>query len=163
MSRRSGKAAADLTKHGVSFEEAASVFLDPLAVTFADPDHSEAERREITIAMLWTSAWYSCVTANASIEFGLVTPVWRHHRNEEDFVKKDSKAASDQMRDEYGPSDLRGGVRGKYYRRATAETNLVLIDADLVELFPNSNSVNRALRLLADTAKVAVKSERRKR
>jgi len=78
-------------------------------------------------------------------------------------MKKDSKAASDRMRDEYGPSDLKGGVRGKYYRRATADTNLVLIDADLVDLFPNSNSVNRALRLLADTAKVAVKSKRSKR
>jgi len=32
-----------------SFDEAASVFLDPLAVTFPDPDHSGEEFREITI------------------------------------------------------------------------------------------------------------------
>ncbi len=31
------------------FEEAATVFLDPLALTFSDPDHSLAEEREITI------------------------------------------------------------------------------------------------------------------
>ena len=43
------KAAANLRKHGVSFEEAATVFGDPLAVTFADPDHSEGEPRFITI------------------------------------------------------------------------------------------------------------------
>jgi uncharacterized DUF497 family protein len=36
-------------KHGVSFEEAASVFLDPAALTFVDPDHSEDEERAITI------------------------------------------------------------------------------------------------------------------
>jgi hypothetical protein len=36
-------------KHGISFEEAATVFLDPLAITFPDPDHSPAESREITI------------------------------------------------------------------------------------------------------------------
>jgi len=33
------KAAANLRKHKVSFAEAASVFLDPLALTFSDPDH----------------------------------------------------------------------------------------------------------------------------
>jgi hypothetical protein len=77
-------------------------------------------------------------------------------------VRKRSKRPRNTMRDEYGPSQLKGGVRGKYYRRATAETNLVLIDADLVE-FPNSNSVNRALRLLADTARVAAKSKRSNR
>ena len=43
------KATANLRKHGVSFEEAASVFLDPAALTFLDPDHSEDEERAITI------------------------------------------------------------------------------------------------------------------
>ena len=43
------KAAANLKKHRVSFEEAASVFLDSSALTFWDPDHSVAEDREITI------------------------------------------------------------------------------------------------------------------
>ena len=43
------KAKANLRQHGVSFDEAASVFLDPLAVTFPDPDHSGEEFREITI------------------------------------------------------------------------------------------------------------------
>ena len=44
-----GKAAQNLRKHRVSFAQAASVFLDPLALTFADPDHSAHEDREITI------------------------------------------------------------------------------------------------------------------
>ena len=43
------KARINLEKHGVSFEEASSVFLDPLASTFSDPDHSVEEAREITI------------------------------------------------------------------------------------------------------------------
>jgi hypothetical protein len=34
------KSIANVRKHGVSFEEAATVFGDPLALTFADPDHS---------------------------------------------------------------------------------------------------------------------------
>jgi uncharacterized DUF497 family protein len=43
------KAAANVQKHRVAFEEAASVFLDPAALTFSDPDHSEDEDRAITI------------------------------------------------------------------------------------------------------------------
>lgn len=42
------KADANLRKHGVSFDEAASVFLDPLATSGPDPDHSVGERRFIT-------------------------------------------------------------------------------------------------------------------
>ena len=45
------KAKKNLQKHGVSFEEASSVFYDPLAVTGADPDYSEAEERTITFGM----------------------------------------------------------------------------------------------------------------
>jgi uncharacterized DUF497 family protein len=44
-----GKAAANLQRHGVSFEEAVTVFQDPLAKVHADPDHSESESREILI------------------------------------------------------------------------------------------------------------------
>ena len=42
------KAALNLSKHGISFEEAASVFHDPLAYTFPDPDHSVGELRHLT-------------------------------------------------------------------------------------------------------------------
>lgn len=42
------KAVANLAKHGVSFEEASSVFGDPLATTVADPDHSVDEERWLT-------------------------------------------------------------------------------------------------------------------
>ena len=45
------KAKENLRDHGVSFDEAATVFLDPLALTFPDPDHSDEEDREITIAV----------------------------------------------------------------------------------------------------------------
>ena len=45
------KAAKNLKKHGVAFQEAATVFGDPLAVTFADPDHSEDEERYLTFGL----------------------------------------------------------------------------------------------------------------
>jgi uncharacterized DUF497 family protein len=43
------KAASNLAKHKVSFEEAATVFGDPLSDTFDDPDHSVGERRFLII------------------------------------------------------------------------------------------------------------------
>ena len=43
------KAATNLEKHGVSFADASTVFLDPLAATWPDPDHSVSEFRFITI------------------------------------------------------------------------------------------------------------------
>lgn len=45
------KARSNLRKHGVSFEEANSVFLDPLSVTGADPDHSLGENRWLTFGV----------------------------------------------------------------------------------------------------------------
>jgi uncharacterized protein len=45
------KAAANLLKHGVSFEEAATVFGDPLSDTFDDPDHSVEEQRFVIIGV----------------------------------------------------------------------------------------------------------------
>ena len=43
------KAAENLRKHGVAFEEAATVFGDPLEVTIPDPDHSEGEARFLSL------------------------------------------------------------------------------------------------------------------
>ena len=43
------KAANNLRKHRVSFEEAASVFEDRLAATYEDPDHSKRERRYLLL------------------------------------------------------------------------------------------------------------------
>jgi hypothetical protein len=53
----------------------------------------------------------------------------------------------DELRPEYPADLIQSGVRGKYAKRYREEgTNLVLIDPDLRELFPDSASVNKALR-----------------
>ena len=49
------KARANLKKHKVSFEEAKTVFNDPLLITFPDEEHSETEERFISIGMSVTS------------------------------------------------------------------------------------------------------------
>ena len=45
------KAAANAKEHGVSFHEAGTVFGDPLAITFSDPDHSDNEYRFLTFGL----------------------------------------------------------------------------------------------------------------
>ena len=45
------KATANVQKHDVTFQEAATVFGDPLAITFEDPDHSTDENRYITFGL----------------------------------------------------------------------------------------------------------------
>ena len=45
------KAAENLEKHGVSFEEAATIFRDTLSVTGSDPDHSVGEERFVTFGV----------------------------------------------------------------------------------------------------------------
>ena len=49
------------------------------------------------------------------------------------------------MLDEYNFSE---GVRGKYAQRYYADKNLVQLDADVAEMFPDAKSVNEALRAL---------------
>ena len=63
-----------------------------------------------------------------------------------------AKKNNSDLRPEYDLSKLKGGIRGKYYRQARVGTNLVLIEPELTNIFPDAESVNRALRLLADTA-----------
>jgi hypothetical protein len=50
------------------------------------------------------------------------------------------------------PLDFSKGVVGKYYDRATASRNIVVLDADLVEAFPDSAAVNAALRTIKEVA-----------
>ena len=57
-----------------------------------------------------------------------------------------SDGDDDEMLPEY---DLTGGVRGKYVERYRQGTNVVLLDPDVAEKFPTSESVNEALRRLA--------------
>jgi len=71
-------------------------------------------------------------------------------------MRKESRdTINDELRSEYDLSQLKGGVRGKYYQQAKAGTNLVLIEPDLMRAFPDEASVNRALRLLLTTANAA--------
>ena len=50
------------------------------------------------------------------------------------------------LRPEYPVELIRSGIRGKYARRCKEGSNIVVIDPDLSDAFPNSEAVNEALR-----------------
>ena len=62
---------------------------------------------------------------------------------------ENDRGDQDEMRPEY---DLRGGVRGKYYKQYMEGTNVVLLDPDVAAVFRDSDSVNQALRVLIKAA-----------
>ena len=59
-----------------------------------------------------------------------------------------SNELEDDLRPEYDFSKMQGGIRGKYVDRYRAGTNIVMLDPDVLQAFPTSESVNEALRLL---------------
>lgn len=65
------------------------------------------------------------------------------------------RADADDLRPEYdfGPDDYRRAERGRYAERYATGTNLVRLDADVAEVFPDADSVNAALRALAGIIK----------
>lgn len=58
---------------------------------------------------------------------------------------KNKPPSDDEMLPEY---DFSGGVRGKYAKLYAEGTNVVLLDPDIAEAFPDSRTVNEALREL---------------
>ena len=69
--------------------------------------------------------------------------------------KPDSRKRKPEMREEY---DFSQGVRGTYAKRYAAGSNVVVLSPDVAKAFPDSESVNEALRALLKIAGKAVKS-----
>jgi hypothetical protein len=61
--------------------------------------------------------------------------------------------SDDELLPEYDLSQLKGGVRGKYYERYHSRLPLVRLEADVAAAFPTAESVNSALRMLAELAR----------
>lgn len=148
------KAVTNLTKHKVSFEEAATVFGDPLSDTYDDPDNSLDEVRFFSLLGNWRKAGFCLFrTPMTARQFGSSVLENRHAENVNHLKKKKNKNEGDEMRPEYDLSQLKGKVRGKYVERYEAGTNLVKLESDVQAAFPDSGSVNDALRMLLKVAR----------
>lgn len=70
-------------------------------------------------------------------------------------MKAPKTRAKDELRPEYKPEDFVKLERGKYAGRLRTSSNVVVIDPDLTEFFPNAEAVNEALRSLSSIEKRA--------
>jgi hypothetical protein len=75
--------------------------------------------------------------------------------------KKSKDEKSDDLRPEYDLRELlKNGVQGKYADRFQEGTNLVLLDSDIAEAFPNDEAVNEALRLVIKLTKLTMSEKK---
>ena len=72
-------------------------------------------------------------------------------------MSRDNPTGDDDMRPEY---DFSTGTRGKHHEQYKTGTNVVFLDPDVARVFKDSESVNRALRLLLDLAKSQLPPDR---
>ena len=68
-------------------------------------------------------------------------------------MRKAKTTVADDFRPEYKRSDFGALVRGKYIQRLQTSSNVVVIDPEVADLFPNAAAVNAALRSLAEIAR----------
>ena len=68
-------------------------------------------------------------------------------------MKKTNRILNDDMRPEYDFASMKGGVRGKYARRARQSTNIVLIEQEVADAFPTERAVNEALKGVLNTTR----------
>ncbi len=74
--------------------------------------------------------------------------------------KTEKRKPEGELRREYDLSKSKGGVRGRYFGRYKAGTNLVLLSPDVAEYFSDEQSVNASLRTLSRGAKGPVRRTR---
>lgn len=130
------KAESNVQKHGVSFEEAVSVFADEMALTFSDCDHSETEDRSRTYGMSNKGRLLVVVHTERR------NNVRRERRLD---MKKRSTSKDNQDIPELKREQLGVGVRGKYYKQFIQGSNVVVLQPEIQKAFPTSEAVNKAL------------------
>ncbi len=157
------KTAANLRKHGVSFEEATTAFADPLAINMPDPDHSETEARYVVLGQSTQGRLIVVCYTERPPRTRLITARRPPGANDPSMKKARARAAEqasvdeDTMRPEY---DFSRGVRGVTAQRYAQGVNVVLLDPDVAEVFPTARAVNEALRTLVRLQRRRPKGQR---
>lgn len=152
------KATENLKKHRVTFQEAATIFGDPLAITFYDPDHSINENRYITFGM---SLQKRLIVASHTERRGKTRIISARLMDRKERKSMRKANTPDELRPAYSREDLGEGVRGKYFESYQKGTNLVLLSPDVAKVFSTEDAVNEALRSLINLAQKSTGRTRR--
>jgi hypothetical protein len=147
-------------KHGVSFEEASTVFFDSLSVTGRDPDHSLAESVTSSLACLQPDVCWRWRIQRETIASASSVPEKQLARKG-NSMRKDEPENHDDLRPEYTRADFGELVRGKYVERLKQESNVIVLDPRVAQAFPNSEAVNEALLSLLELTEKTARLTRR--
>lgn len=161
----SNKAAANLKKHGVAFDEALTVFRDPLALLFDDPDHSADEQREVIIASRRNRGFLWSALPSGRAGFGSSTRGARPPQNASNMAKTRrprKRPPSDDLRPEY-EFDYTKARPNRFASRFPRQTVAVVLEPDVAEVFSTSRSVNSLLRSVIKAVPGASESSTRRR
>ena len=148
----SQKAAANLAKHKISFEEAATVFADPLGRIVADPRHSSQEERFVLLGRSRPAVCSQSCMRNGTERFESSAHDGQPAVNGGIMKKRLNKrepannADADEILPEY---DFSRAARNKYASRYAAGSAVVVLEPDVAAAFPSPKEANEALRALA--------------
>jgi uncharacterized DUF497 family protein len=145
------KAAMNLRKHGVRFEEAITIFDDPLVVDIEDPWHSYDEERLFAIGQSSSGKLLVVTYVVRGDETRLITArrattTERRRYMRGDSIRDEGEEPEIDLSD-IPEIDFTNGVRGRAYR-GPREIRFVSIDEDVARYFSTSDAVNKALREL---------------
>jgi hypothetical protein len=137
------KAADNLKKHRVAFEEALTVFADPLANIFDDPDHSESERRELIIG----HSASQLRSRSGSRARESLAPGKRQRMSDETMSKtpRNRRRDSVDIRTEY-QFDYSQAKPNRFASLMNRPVVAVVLDSDVAAVFDSSAKVNAQMR-----------------
>jgi uncharacterized DUF497 family protein len=141
------KAASNLSKHGVSFKEALTVFADPLARIFDHEDHSTEEQREIIVGHSVSERLLLVCFRHRRSPSGSSAHGRQRSRSGKTMKKTSSrrKTRRGEMQREYR-FDYRKARPTRFAPRMKGKTIAVVLDPDVASVFQSSESVNSLLR-----------------
>lgn len=138
---------SNLEKHEVSFEEAATVFDDPLYIDFYDPDHSVEEHRYLIMGQSTAGRLLFVAYTERDDVIRLIS-AREMTSSERRAMKKDE--LGDELRPEYDLTTLRVRKLGPG-RKSFGD--VIKLEPDVAGAFPNADAVNEALRFLIRVTK----------
>jgi hypothetical protein len=135
------KAVINLSKHGVSFEEAKTVFDDPLYVDFYDPDHSHSEHRFILLGESIQSRLLFVSYMERDNVIRIISAREKQRNRSEKLMNKNE--IEDELRPEYDLQSLQVRKLGAGRKRFC---DTVRLDPNVIATLPSAEAVNEALR-----------------
>lgn len=140
------KAASNWRKHGVRFDDAATVFFDPFHLSIIDREHSDDEDRFVAVGAATTGSVLTVCYAVRDDEVRIISARYATRTERRRYMDNDQihdgTSAACNMAEEYDFSD---GVRGRHYIAPRGPLTVTL-DPIVAEYFGDDKAVNDALR-----------------